>query len=91
LEQAVQGSGGVPIPGGVQKPCRYGTSGHGLAGMGVLGWRLDAMIFSSLTDSTILSLKADYGIRLLAFGNYWATSFRFNEATWLKTNKASGL
>jgi len=27
----------VTIPGGVQKTCRYGTSGHGLAGMVVLG------------------------------------------------------
>jgi len=32
LEQAAQGSGGVPIPGGVQKTCRCGTSGQGLAG-----------------------------------------------------------
>ena len=31
LEEAAQGSGGVTIPGGVQKTCRYGTSGHGLA------------------------------------------------------------
>jgi len=57
LEQAAQGSGGVPIPGGVQKTCRCGTSGHGLAGMGVLGWRLDVMIleiFSNLNDSMIL-------------------------------------
>jgi len=37
LEQAAQASGGVPIPGGVQKMCRCDTSGHGLAGMGVLG------------------------------------------------------
>jgi len=37
LEQAAQGSGGVTIPGGVQKTCRYVTSGHGLAGMVVLG------------------------------------------------------
>jgi len=37
LEQAVQGSGGVPIPGDVQKTCRCGTLGHGLAGMVVLG------------------------------------------------------
>ena len=34
---SAQGSGGVPIPGGVQKPCGCGTWGHGLAGMGVLG------------------------------------------------------
>jgi len=33
LEQAAQGSGGVTIPGGVQKTCRHGTLGHGLAGM----------------------------------------------------------
>jgi len=37
LDQAAQGSGGVPIPGGVQKMCRCGTSGHDLAGMVVLG------------------------------------------------------
>jgi len=37
LDQAVQGSGGVPIPGRVQKMCGCGTSGHGLAGMVVLG------------------------------------------------------
>jgi len=37
LGQAAQGSGGVPIPGGVQEMCRCGTSGHGLAGMGVMG------------------------------------------------------
>jgi len=34
LEQPAQGSGGVPIPGGVQKTCRYGTSGHGLSRQG---------------------------------------------------------
>ncbi|KAK4823568.1 hypothetical protein QYF61_003572 [Mycteria americana] len=33
LEQAAQGSGGVTIPGGVQKTCSRGTSGHGLVGM----------------------------------------------------------
>jgi len=37
LEQAAQGSDGVTIPGGVQKTCEYGTSGHGLAEMVVLG------------------------------------------------------
>jgi len=37
LDHAAQGSGGVPIPEGVQTPCGCGTSGHGLAGMGVLG------------------------------------------------------
>jgi len=37
LEQAAQGNGGVPIPGGVQKTCGYGTLGHGLAGVVVLG------------------------------------------------------
>jgi len=39
---------------GVQKPCRYGTSGHGLAGTVVLGSQLDLMIlevFSNLNDS----------------------------------------
>ena len=28
---------GLPIPGGVQKMCRHGTSGHDLGGMVVLG------------------------------------------------------
>jgi len=37
LEQAAQGSGGVTVPGRVQKMCRYGTLGHGLAAMVVLG------------------------------------------------------
>jgi len=37
LKQAPEGSGAVTIPGGVQKPCRYGTSGHGLAGVVLLG------------------------------------------------------
>jgi len=37
LEQAAKEGGGVTIPGGVQKPCRCGTSGHGLAGVVVLG------------------------------------------------------
>jgi len=36
-EQAAQGGGGVTIPGGVQKKCRHGTSGHGLVGMVVMG------------------------------------------------------
>jgi len=34
--------------------CRCDTSGHGLAGMVVMGWRLDLMIlevFSNLNDS----------------------------------------
>jgi len=59
LEQAAQGSGGITIPGGVQKMCRSGSSGHGWAGMVVLGWRLDLMIlevFSNLNDSMILQL-----------------------------------
>jgi len=30
-------SGRVTIPGGIQKTCGYGTSGHGLAGVVVLG------------------------------------------------------
>jgi len=45
------GNGGVIVPGGVQKDCRCGTLGHGLAGMVVLGWWLDLMIsevFSNL-------------------------------------------
>jgi len=41
----------------VQKTYRCGTWGHDLAGMGVLGWRLDLMIlevFSNLNVSMIL-------------------------------------
>ena len=56
-KRAAQGSGGVTIPGGVQKRCGYGTSGHGLAGIVVMGWQLDLMIlevFSNLNDSVIL-------------------------------------
>jgi len=56
LEQAAQGSSGVTIPGGVQKMCRCGTSGHGLAAMVVTGWQLDLMIlevFSNLNDPMI--------------------------------------
>jgi len=56
LEQAAQGSGRVTIAGGVQKMCRYGTLGHGLVGMVLLGEWLDLMtlkIFSSLNDSRI--------------------------------------
>jgi len=56
LEQAVQGGGGVPIPGGVQKTCRCGTAGHALAGLVALGGQLDLMnleVFSNLDDSMI--------------------------------------
>jgi len=37
LEQTAQGSGGVTIPGGAQKTCRYGPSQDDLVGMVVLG------------------------------------------------------
>jgi len=56
LAQAAQGSGGVPIPGGVQTPCGCGPWGQGSAGMVGLGWWLDLMIsevFSNLSDSMI--------------------------------------
>jgi len=56
LGQAAQESDGFTIPGGVQKTCRRGTPGHGLAGMVVMGWRLELMIlevFSNLSDSVI--------------------------------------
>ena len=51
------GKQGTHIPRVVQKTCRYGTSGHGLLGMVVLGGWLDLMIlevFSNLNDSIIL-------------------------------------
>jgi len=57
VKQGAQRSSGVTIPGGVKKASSYGTSGHGLAGMVVMGWRLDLMIlgvFSNLDDSKIL-------------------------------------
>ena len=57
LDRATQGGGGVPSLGGVQKTSGCGTSGDGLAGMVVVGWRLDLMIlevFSNLNDSRIL-------------------------------------
>ena len=44
------------MPGGAQKTCRYGTSGHGLAGMVVLGGWLDLMtleVVSNLNDSKL--------------------------------------
>ena len=37
LEQAAQGGGGVPVPGGVQKMCRWGTLEYGLVRTMVLG------------------------------------------------------
>ena len=42
------------MPGGVQKTCRHGPAGHGLAGMGVLGGWLEWVIsevFSNFNDS----------------------------------------
>ena len=44
LEQTAQGGNWIPIPEGLQKMCRCGTLGHGLAGMVVLGWWLDLVI-----------------------------------------------
>jgi len=35
---------------GIQKMCRCGTSGHGLAGMVVLGWQLNLMIFKVFSN-----------------------------------------
>jgi len=55
LKQADQGSGEVTIPGGVQKMCRRGTSGCGLLGMVVLGWRLDFDGLRVLFQPVILS------------------------------------
>ena len=45
-----------PSIGGVQKTCGRGASGHGLAGMVVLGSRLDLVVlevFCNLNDSMI--------------------------------------
>jgi len=58
VEQAAQGGGEVTIPGGVQKTCGWGTLGHGLGGMVVLGGWLDLMIlevFSNLNHRIIES------------------------------------
>ena len=43
-------SGGVPIPGGVQKMCRCGAWGHGLAGIVVVGGWLDLMILEVFSN-----------------------------------------
>jgi len=43
------GGGGVPIPGGVQKTCRCGTSGR-LAGVVVLGGWLDLVILEVFSN-----------------------------------------
>ena len=50
----------------LEKTYRYGTSGHGLAGIVVLGWQLDFMIlevFSNLNDSMIL--RSCTGVRVM--------------------------
>jgi len=47
---AAQGSGGVPIPGGVQNPSGCGPWEHGLAGTVVLGWQLDLMTFEAFSN-----------------------------------------
>ena len=49
-DQAAQGSGGVPILGGVQKTCRCGTWGRGLAGTVVLGGWLDLLILEVFSN-----------------------------------------
>ena len=50
LGQAAQGGGGVAIPGGVQNSCGSGTSGHGLAGMVVVGGWLDLRILEVFSN-----------------------------------------
>jgi len=37
LEQAAQGGVGVTVPGGIQETWKYGTEGHGLVSMLVMG------------------------------------------------------
>jgi len=67
LEQAAQGGGGVPTPGGVQKPRRCGTSGRGLADVVVLVWQLDLMtleVFSNLNDSVIFGAFVKQSVHL---------------------------
>jgi len=60
LDQAAQGSGGVPIPGGIQKMCRCGASGHGLAGMVVLGGLLDLMFVEVFSNLNVCILFTDF-------------------------------
>ena len=48
--QAAQGSGGVPVPGDVEKTCGCGTSGYVLVGVVVLGGWLDLMILEVFSD-----------------------------------------
>ena len=50
MEQAAQGSGWVTIPGYTKKMCRYVTLGCGLAGMVMLGCRLDLMILEVFSN-----------------------------------------
>lgn len=37
MEQAAQGGCRVTVPGGIQGDCKYGTGGHSLVGMVVIG------------------------------------------------------
>ena len=57
VRQAAQDSGGDPIPGGVQKTCRCGILGHGLAGMVVLGGWLDLMILEVFSNLRFYNSK----------------------------------
>lgn len=53
---AAQSSGGVPIPGSVQEPSRWGTLWWGLLGVVGFGWSLALMtwdVFSNLSDAVI--------------------------------------
>jgi len=83
LGSLVLGSGGVPIPGGVQKPCRYGTLGYGLAGVvgvqklcrcGTSGHGLAGMVgFGWRLDLMTLEVFSnlhDFMILLPSFGKY---------------------
>jgi len=50
LEQAAQGGGGLPIPGGVKKTCRCGTFRHDLTGTVLLGGWLNLMILEVFSN-----------------------------------------
>lgn len=51
LEWAAQGSGGVPMPGGISEISRCGTKGHGqVTQPGRLGWWLNSMILKVLAN-----------------------------------------
>ena len=68
LEQAAQGDGWVPIPGGVQKTCRCGTLGYALAFIVVLGGWLDLMILEIFSNRWFYD--TDLFLKCIKWSNY---------------------